>query len=351
MASASPQDFSMYDYIDTPVFVVSNRRSGGYRMLYANTAHAQNTGLDPHVIRGQPVNDIFPPSLATLMTRNYDAALTLGKPYRFTEALSLSGEEKWYETTLIAMPKARDGKFRIVGTSKDVTLRTKQAMEDRVTRLDFERFLGIAAHDLRIPMRQVSEIARLLGEDFKDLGDGKTELIQTLDDIGTNAVKLVEDILTFVEADSLKAKTEKIALDALCQQLLSLFDLERKHRIDVTPGILETDPLVLQIILRNLIDNSLKHGGSDALSIRIEVSAETDALVNLWYSDDGRGLEGRDVLLTETSSADARQNGYGLATVRRLLRARGGNISVTPSRFGHGAGFALVVPGHLQLLG
>lgn len=286
-----------------------------------------------------------------MMTRNFDTALTQGKPYRYTEALKLSGEERWYETTLIPLPISADGNLRIVGTSRDVTLRTRQDMSERLARLDLERFLGLAAHDLRVPMRQVGQIAGLLRDDFQDLGDGKAELIQALVDIGHNAVKLVEDILTFVEADSLNAKTERINLEWTCHQILSLIDLAGHHQIVSTPGMLWADPLVLQIIMRNLIDNTVKHGGRDRLKIRIEASAQNETLVNLWYSDDGRGFEGRDVLGVSPDELDSRQHGYGLATVRRLLRSRGGNISMTPSSFGEGAGFALIVPGRLELLG
>ena len=313
-------------------------------MIYSNHAHEQNTGLDRAAIAGRYIDDIFSQGSAAMCRRNYEAALAKQTPFRYREILRMTDGEHWYETTLNVIPSQADMPTRIVGTSKDITQTQSLALSEKVARSEFEQFIGLAAHDLRTPMRNVGQIAEMLRDGFTDLGDGKTEMIDLLDDLGVQACDLIERILTFVEAGNLAAPVETVSLDILAQQLVAVMDTDGNHRLEAPPALIATDPLVLQIILRILIDNTLKHGGGPDLQIRIEAHQAAQNNVELRYSDTGRGFDGLNVF-NDAKNCDNRQSGYGLATVARMLATRGGSIATMPSHFGVGAGLVLHLPG------
>jgi signal transduction histidine kinase len=111
------------------------------------------------------------------------------------------------------------------------------------------------------------------------------------------------------------------------------------HRRD-GPALALGDPTALRRCLTNLVDNALKHGGN-----AVEVATGSDGEVTrITVSDDGPGiaLDQQDLIFDwgHRGSTAAPGNGFGLATVRELTRAMGGDVTVT-SEPGGGTTFVL----------
>lgn len=116
---------------------------------------------------------------------------------------------------------------------------------------------------------------------------------------------------------------------------------------------LNIDPEVLYLVMRNLLENSIKYQTNDTHSPQVEICwVESDNLVSFDFSDDGVGIEGeeerylfrmgfrgRKAVLMST-----RGNGIGLAFIREAIEAFEGTIEFTgTSRSGQGCNFAISV--------
>jgi len=100
------------------------------------------------------------------------------------------------------------------------------------------------------------------------------------------------------------------------------------------------DPLFGKVFY-NLIDNSLKYGGTGMRTIRI-IPEETAAGLSLVYTDDGKGIDGTDrAHLFEKGYG--RHTGLGLFLSREILSITGISIEETGMQ-GSGARFMIRVP-------
>lgn len=120
-----------------------------------------------------------------------------------------------------------------------------------------------------------------------------------------------------------------------------------KNNIDKTFEIL-ADKTHLYNILNNLVENAVKYSGS---SVEIIVSAKhNNGVVELNISDTGIGISSGDLkhifkrfYRGKTSSGGQPGMGLGLAYVKLLVEAHGGDISVESSE-GEGSCFTIKLP-------
>ncbi|HTQ36737.1 MAG TPA: HAMP domain-containing sensor histidine kinase [Steroidobacteraceae bacterium] len=101
------------------------------------------------------------------------------------------------------------------------------------------------------------------------------------------------------------------------------------------------DTAALQLILRNLVENSVRHGERDVIHIRVEAVRAPHG-VELRYRDDGRGYGGEPALLGRmfARGVESRGTGVGLYLVRVLMERMGGNVAFANAAEG---GFAVTL--------
>jgi signal transduction histidine kinase len=163
-------------------------------------------------------------------------------------------------------------------------------------------------------------------------------------------------------------------LDGITADLLTVAELQRGSlRLDVQPvepvGVIDSvvrdrspaivsvvvqddrtalaDPLRLEQMLANLVDNALKYGRAPFV-VRVRPHPDDEKLVAIDVTDNGDGVpaEFRDQLFREFTRAGgtiATGTGLGLYVVRALAEAQGGSVGYAPSASG-GARFSLSLP-------
>jgi signal transduction histidine kinase len=115
----------------------------------------------------------------------------------------------------------------------------------------------------------------------------------------------------------------------------------------VQPGRVRGEAAALSQVVRNLLDNAVRHATS---SVKATV-AECDGAVEVVVEDDGPGIPEtqrgrvfeRFVRLDEARARDAGGSGLGLAIVREIVCAHGGSVSLSSSASG-GARFVVRLP-------
>lgn len=158
---------------------------------------------------------------------------------------------------------------------------------------------------------------------------------------------LIEEVL---EASRLEARGPSARQEPV--DLLALVAEEgARHEVDVRGEALVTagDPRLLRRLVRNLLENARRHGGEGLIEARVE-RAEPSGL-RLLVLDRGPGVaESERERIFEpfhrpSGSAESGQGfGLGLALVRQIARAHGGEAQCRP-REGGGTVFEVLLTG------
>ncbi len=215
------------------------------------------------------------------------------------------------------------------------------------------RFLVSAiAHDLRTPLftlrGSLEAIERGIGN-----GDALARAQRKADHLD----RLVGDLFAFSRAE--------YARDAHAREPLDLAEIARRAGETVEPGAIrlevvgeaatEGDPVALQRVLTNLLDNAIRHARSE---VRVQVRGDTAPAhgngaaahaATVLVSDDGPGFALEDLphvfepLYRGDKARGGGGAGLGLAIARRLARAHGGDVEAANAPEG-GARVTVTLP-------
>ncbi len=219
------------------------------------------------------------------------------------------------------------------------------------------RFLAAASHDLRQPLHAMSLFAADLQRQIRS---GATQGLNRLaDQISTSTSilgELLDSLLDISRLDvaGIKPEVRSFALGPMMERLASSSRrtaADRKLTLRHRPTRLwvESDPVMLERIIANLISNALRYtppGGRVLLAAR-----KRGTHVRIEVRDSGVGIaeEHQAAIFAEfyqvgnTAREQNKGLGLGLSIVDRLARALGITISLN-SRLGEGTCFALQVP-------
>ncbi len=206
-----------------------------------------------------------------------------------------------------------------------------------------QAFFAALTHELRTPLTSV----RLQTEAIA-AGEPTPELIDRLLADTHRLESQIDKTLELARIEGGGALAEQaIRLDPWLERVLRSVVAHEAERADLQVSIAADLPAVrgdtaaLQLILRNLVENALRHG--DRIPIAIQVNVErTSNGVAMRFVDNGRGFDGDPASLGRLfQRGDAsRGTGVGLYLVRVLMDRMGGQV-----RFGHapGGGFEAVL--------
>ena len=205
-------------------------------------------------------------------------------------------------------------------------------------------------HDLRQPITAL----RLLSRPLKSrLGD-RDELGLSIESAISAAHDLLDSIeqMAWLSDGRERARPAEAPLGSLLEMVAAEsagLAAQRGVTVRVAPTsvALWTDPLMLRRILRNLVDNALKHGDGDVL-IGVRHRSSDAAPVEIWVVDRGPGVPADEVERLFGEFSRGRQTlvdglGVGLAVVKDLSEALGCD-PVIRSTLGRGSVFGVIVP-------
>jgi signal transduction histidine kinase len=250
----------------------------------------------------------------------------------------------------------------------------KQAEEARVRGAELEaqnlalgeaarlknEFLANMSHELRTPLNAVIGFTHLLQMQPAALDEARrTRYVQQIADSGQHLLALVQAMLDFAqtEAGKLPLQTEAIAVRTALQEVADMLQADPAHPgtmidIQVAAGLdaVHTDPLRLRQMLLGLAHNAVKFSPAGApVALRAQGVGADHWRVEV--EDHGIGIRADDLgrlfqfftPLEEGRTKAHGGTGLGLALVRQLARAAGGDVTVR-SEFGVGSVFTLTLP-------
>lgn len=199
--------------------------------------------------------------------------------------------------------------------------------------------LANASHELRSPLARL----RMAIEIYSDTGAEKvkSEIVNNLSELD----ELVEEILLSSRLDGAKAPVldQSVDLLALTAEEASLHNLEVGGQTALVTG----NAKLLRRLIRNLIQNALRHG---APPVEISMEQSGSDTTRLIVRDQGKGLppEERERVFEAFYRPAGRSEaaggwGLGLSLVRQIAQAHGGTVGYRDAP-GGGAEFFVDLP-------
>ncbi len=232
--------------------------------------------------------------------------------------------------------------------------KSKQQLERTIMELEeknegLERFAVVAAHDLKTPLINISSLAQLFQNQYKDILDSEgLEMLEMIIGSSGNLIGLIDGLLQYSKSESLLREGKSdIELQMLRTDLEGLFNYDHQLKLVLKSDLtkIKAHKTALHQILINLITNAIKYHDKETVEIELGVS-ESDTHFLFYVKDNGPGIETIHQerifkifeKLATTDKFGVRGNGIGLATVKKIVEKLGGAIRVE-SDLGKGAKF------------
>jgi len=206
------------------------------------------------------------------------------------------------------------------------------------------RFLGMAAHDLRNPLASIRGISEfLLAGAVGPLTPDQLDLVDTIQTTSQGMLQMVNELLDVatIEAGELKLIPQLGSLDELVNKCVTLANMEaskKNTKIALEAGggrvTLSFDAAKMKQVVDNLLSNSVKFSPPGSI-ITVLVRRETATPhVSFAVRDQGPGIphDERDKLfkdfgrLSVQPTGGEKSTGLGLAICRKIVEAHGGTI-------------------------
>lgn len=231
-------------------------------------------------------------------------------------------------------------------------LLSAKAEADRATKVN-DRFLASMSHDLRQPLQSMALLQGLLNRSGGS-AEG-TRLAKLMDQTMNSMTAMLDSILDVNRIDSRTVYPDMrpVALGPLMERLADEFAPQcdarnLKMRFVPSKAWVQTDPQLLEQILRNLLSNALKFTTTGGILMGCRRSGD---MLKVLVCDTGIGIsaaESKSIFdpyrQVEKSQAVVGDGlGLGLSIVHRLVQLMDHTISVQ-STPGRGSAFSIVVP-------
>lgn len=319
------------------------------RITTFNAAAERILGHAAASVVGRPGQEVFGAEnpIAIMLQQSLDTRAAISRQeWQF---------QRGHERVWVGLSSAllRDRADQLIGAAVVFTDLTEiKRLEERI---ESERRMAVMgemsaaiAHEFRNSMGTIQGWAKLLGNQV-----GEDQRVRPMVEAITSELvvmeRLIEDLLAF--GRRLEPQLQPVAFKALVDESLAVPQTRRDVRLNVRwdEGVPETvvwDPTLMRQVLKNLVQNAVEampDGG--AIDVAVSSARDREDSVDLVISDTGTGIppEHVDRIFEPFFTLKARGHGLGLALVRKIVTAHGGQIAVLRTG-ATGTAFRVTVP-------
>lgn len=232
----------------------------------------------------------------------------------------------------------------------------EQRVAERTTALarsnhELGQFAYVASHDLRSPLRAIDNLATWITEDAAAVLPEPSKVhLDKLRGRIKRMEKLLDDLLAYSRIGRFAYAVEVVDTHTLINDIVNLMDAPSGFVItlDEQTTVLTTLRTPLETVLRNLIDNAIKHHDRAVGEVHVTVQ-DLGNFVEFAVTDDGPGIAEQyhirifEIFTTLKPRDQVEGSGIGLAIVKKIVESQAGVISVA-SGSGRGASFRFTWP-------
>lgn len=299
-------------------------------------------------IQGKTLEDLFPGGASPALKQHFEDAFR-GEPTVFTNEM----DGRHFRHFPQPVRDVEGNVVEVVGFIADVTQLVETQQELEAKNQELEGFAHTVSHDLQGPLSAARNLLYVLRRRSTERG-GPTQkedidaLVERIDGMLQRMSMTTDSLLRLAGAgrgqpDRVPVDVTEAVQDIIADQAAAhperiiVWDVEKSMRT-------EADAVWLRVALENLISNAVKFTRREPQA-RIRI-ASTRRDGRLWFSveDNGPGFAAADArrIFDAFHRLDSEPPGFGigLATVKRIIEAHGGDIFAEPRDEG-GARFLL----------
>lgn len=201
-----------------------------------------------------------------------------------------------------------------------------------------QAFFASLTHELRTPLTSI----RLQAESIADesTNDTQKHLLERLLEDSQRLELQVDRILELARVEGGGPLfTQPIRVRPWMDRMIRDWQARNADHADVKVEVqdlqIEADSVAMQIILKNLLENSIRHSRQDRVQIEIRTTVD-NGHVFLNFKDNGRGFQGNEKYLGKLfeKGAASQGAGVGLYLVQALMKRMGGLAKFSGSQEG-----------------
>ncbi|HQB80064.1 MAG TPA: ATP-binding protein [Bacilli bacterium] len=226
---------------------------------------------------------------------------------------------------------------------------------DLVKRLEKAKrdFFANASHELKSPLTSIIGLQEMIENNFVSSKDELEDINKRTISEARRSMKLINDMLSLAELESLKAKPmdQEVDLKVLVLDVLKSLDVKIKAKglkvvVDLEDAILKGSLEDFRKLVENLIDNAIKYNKEQGL-IKVAIKEGKDEIA-LSVEDTGIGIKQKEqkkiyerfYRVDKGRSQEVEGTGLGLAIVKYVVLAYDARIELD-STLGLGSKFTV----------
>lgn len=231
----------------------------------------------------------------------------------------------------------------------------EQRVKERTAELEalneeLDNFAYIVSHDLKAPLRGISQLAQWLAQDHSDqISDDGMELMKLLIRRVHYLNQLVDGILKYSRAGRMKGDIVEIDIESLVIEVIEIIAPPDHIKIEIndTLPVILYDKIKLEQIFQNLLSNAVKYIDKPEGKISI-TCIDLGKYWKFGITDNGPGIDPKyhekifGVFQTLESKENADSTGIGLSIVKKVIEYFGGKVWIE-SVLGQGSTFYFTV--------
>lgn len=221
-----------------------------------------------------------------------------------------------------------------------------QTVELQTINNQLDNFAYVASHDLKSPLRGISQLANWIQEDLGDtIPEQSSDHLDRLQTRIGRLDSLLQELLDYSRVGRTEHQLEEVDVHAMLVDSIEILD--NAHGMDLKLvgqfPVFSTLKAPLSQTFLNLISNAIKHNHRGADGV-VEVSwREFTDYYEFSVADNGPGIDEKDhdrvfQMYQRVGDRNVDGTGMGLAIVKKQIDSLGGEISIE-SKAGEGACF------------
>jgi PAS domain S-box-containing protein len=341
----------------TDAFVVLDRE---WRYTYINDRGVEISQRTRDELLGEKLWDVFPADIGTVAYRELSRAMKERVAVHFENySPSLKG---WFQVRAYPTEQGLTLYVADITQEKNIEEAVKKELERQVAEKTrelaerneaLETLANTLAHDLRAPMRAISNFTAVLMEEAgAKLNAQERDYFQRIERAVGQAHALLTNLLEFARLSHAPLPTTVLPLGAIVSKVVE----QLSDEIERADGQVKVDEMLPEVIgnqtvleqaIANLVGNALKFSRRGVAPV-VSVSATADnGTVRLCVSDNGTGIppEQAGKLFTpfQRLTNEKPGTGLGLSIVKKGIERMGGRVGVE-SQPGEGSKFWISLP-------
>jgi len=315
------------------------------KIEWVNEAFTQHSGYTFNEVIGKnPEDFLYGPLTNKETVENLKEKVKQGNSFS-GEILKYHklGHTFWHQLTITPIFDKEGNVTRYVRVGSEITERklAEVRMAEYYKYLEkankeLDKFAYVVSHDLKAPLRAISNLTIWIEEDIGDKFTEDTKAhFKMLKGRVDRMEGLINGILDYSRADRVKTPNVEVSVGELITEIAEMVITDDRVKLNIKNEmpVIFTEKMKLQQVFSNLIINAIKHNNKEVPTIDIYSKEDGDNYI-FEVVDNGPGIEQQfhDKIFVIFQTLQARDTfestGVGLAIVKKIVDEVGGKIWV-----------------------